>query len=166
LPRDAGGADPARARGTNGPAARILPQVVLLSYFRQDFFLQKAGVLIGERVVFEAAVTARFLALLIGRKSSRIDEDADRHGHIFFVNEIVKDDRHAKIALLVHISPSVLKDHDTSGLLRIVLSRHIDPIIANRAFENLASPLVLADLALRDIRLLLRIGAELIIHGG
>src|SRR5262249_51165088 len=111
-------------------------------------------------------VTSRLFVLLIGGKSSRIDEDADGHRHLLLVNEIVEYDRHPKITLLVDISPSILKDHDTSGLLRIIFGGHVQPIIPNRAIKNLAGPGVLGDLALRDARLLLGIGAELVIISG
>src|SRR5205823_6574046 len=97
LPRDGPGADTPRADTANGPAVRVFGEVQFLADFRQDFFEQEAGVLIAQRIVFEAAIAARLLARLGRRHFARIDEDADGRWHFLLRDEIVEHDRHAKL---------------------------------------------------------------------
>src|SRR5262249_14185374 len=73
---DAAGADAA-----NRPPGGVRPQVVVLAYLGQDFLFQEPRVLVGERVVLEAAVPARLLAGFGGGYIAGVDEDANRHRH-------------------------------------------------------------------------------------
>src|SRR5436305_1611847 len=56
LPRDRERADAARANAADRPARRVAAQLHRLADLRQDLLLQEAGVLVGKRVVLEAAV--------------------------------------------------------------------------------------------------------------
>src|SRR2546426_11287216 len=62
LPGDGPRADAAGTDAANRAAVRVLGQVIFLPYLGQDFFEQKTGVLVAERIVFKTPVAARLLA--------------------------------------------------------------------------------------------------------
>ena len=63
----------------------------------------------------------------------------------------------------VLVASAILKDHDTGRLLRVVLGRNVDPVLAHGAGEDLRGPGVLGHGPLRHALLGLRIGAELVV---
>ena len=64
LPGDGEGADAAAARSGGRAAGRIVPQFGGLLDLRQDLFEQEPCVLVGERIVLEAAIAAASPAVL------------------------------------------------------------------------------------------------------
>ena len=69
LPGHGERADAAGRNPADRPASRLVRQLVLLADLRQDLLQQEPGVLVAERVVLEAAVADRLLALRHGRTS-------------------------------------------------------------------------------------------------
>ena len=80
-----------------------------------------------------------------------------------FGDEVVKDNGDAGAAVFTHVALAILEHHHTSRFFRHVLSRHVNPIVANRAGENLAGPGVLGHSALGHARLALGVGAQRVI---
>ena len=158
---DAAGTDPA-----NRAAVRVLCQAIFLPHLRQDFFEQKTGVLVAERIVLEAAIAARFLARLRRGNLAGIDKEADGHGHFLLRDEIVEHNRRAELTVGVRVIAAVLKDHHARRFGRLVLLRHVNPVITFRARKNLAAPMVFGDFAARHVFLRKRVRAELVVVGG
>ena len=102
FPGDREGADAAGTHAADGTRFGFLAQLIFLFHFGQNFLEEKAGILIGERVVFEAAIIG---AKTVGGKLiasvARIDEDADGDGHFAFVNEVIEDDGGAEFTCRV-----------------------------------------------------------------
>ena len=180
------GGERATAAGTSPDqrAARgIFGQCVAFLDFRQNFVDQKPSVTVADGIVFKRAVLARLLdrALLLLRRSvllrnvdfdqahvgrrqrAGIDEDADRHEHFFFMNQIVEHDRRAHLAFFADRSAAVLKNNYVGRRLRIVLSRDVDPPIAFSSWKNFTKPFrLLFDFAARHPFMNLRIRTVLI----
>ena len=74
---------------------------------------------------------------------ARIHKDPNGQRHLAFVNQVIKHNRHAHIAVFLEIRVPVLKHHHARRLLRPILRRHIHGVFAPRALE---------DLALKDVR--------------
>ena len=51
-------------------------------------------------------------------------------------DEIIEDDRHAKLAVGFLVAAAVLKDHEAGRLGRLVLFWHIDPVVPLRCRER------------------------------
>ncbi len=69
-------------------------------------------------------------------------------GHIAFVNQVVENDRHTKMASFAHVRVTVLEDHQRRRFVGVVLNGHISPIATNRAGKHIAvSPDVHRDFA-------------------
>ena len=73
LPGGREGADAARADAADGPAGRVLPQVIVLAHFRQDLLLQEARILVREGIVLEAAIGRPVV------QEARHNKHPDRH---------------------------------------------------------------------------------------
>src|SRR5690348_1162069 len=78
LPGDRKRADPAAAQPGDGAACGIMAQLGGLLHLRQDLFQQEPRILVGERVVLEAAV-ARSGPRAARRESAWLEEDPDGH---------------------------------------------------------------------------------------
>ena len=102
------------------------------------------------------------MARVFRRKNARVDENPDRHGHLTLVDEVVEDNRGAKVSIFLHVRLPVLKHHDASWLGRVVLGWNVDKVVAHGPGEDLALPGLLRDLAAGDPLLDLGIGAELV----
>ena len=79
---------------------------------------------------------------------ARVEEDADGDRHLLLRDQGVEDDRDPEPALVADVGVSVLEDHDRGGRRAVVLGGDVDPILANRAREDLALPDGVRDLAL------------------
>ena len=157
LPSDGPSADAAGTDPADSALAGILGEAVAFSDFGKDFFKQKSGVLVGQRVVFKAAIGRTRTPASFFRKCfggvSRVDKDSDRDWHFTTVDQIVHHDGGPKLSRRVDVGVSILKDHQGSRLGRIVLGREIHRIVTNGACKNLAFADVLADFTLRHVRL-------------
>ena len=103
----------------------------LLLHFGQQLLEQEAGVVVAQAVVFVAAVEA-VERLVGGRLDPAVhDEDADGDRHFLLVDQLVEDRRRV-------VLNAVLIDVDAGRLGRVVLLRHVDPVVADGAGEDLA----------------------------
>src|SRR5262249_45602437 len=103
-----------------------------------------SGVLVGQGIVLKTAVRSPVL------KDSRRNEDACCDRHLSFCNQIVEHDRNK-----IFVAFPVLKHHDTSRVLRLILGWHVNPPVTSGAFENPALPCRhLSHLSSRHSRLL------------
>ena len=66
------------------------------------------------------------------------DEDADRDGNVLLVNQILQHLRHAQRPGRVGGALPVLKHEHVGGRRARVLRRHVDPVAAHRAGDDLA----------------------------
>ena len=140
----------ARAGACDGVIVRVLRDVVTPGNFGQHLLGEKARVAITERVVLIAAIVAALLVWRRRREHSGINEDTDDNRNVRLVNQVVEDNRNAPAPGLFHHSASVLKDHDASGLFRLVLCRRVDPVIAHGSGIDLARPGVFRHATARD----------------
>jgi hypothetical protein len=131
--------------------------------FGEDLLEQKAGVLIAEGVVFEAAILAGFLPFLRGGDDAGIDEDADGHRDVAGVDEIVEHGRGAEGSVGFDKSATVEADEDAGGLRLVILGGDIDPVVALGAGKDFAGPFRLRHGAFRHALLRLGIGAGLVV---
>src|ERR1051326_3325029 len=99
----------------------------------QDLLQQKSRIAVAESVVFKTAVIAERLPIMWIGQDAGTDEHSDGHRHFSLGYQIVEDNGDPPITLFLYHSGAVLKHHDTGRLARLVLSRHIDPVIADRA---------------------------------
>ena len=83
----------------------ILRDIQPLQRDGQKLIDQEIGVAVAERIVFERPIAAVLGAGLRGGNRAGIHEDGDRHRHRLLMNQIVEDDRHAKVAVLPWRSP-------------------------------------------------------------
>ena len=128
LPRDGERGNRAAALAGDPAARGVAAQSDGLFDFGKDLFEQEARVLIGERVVFEAAIVAWRL------DAAGLDEDADRHRNVALRDQVVEH-RHDVLPR----RGAILKHHHRRRVRRVVLRRHVDPPVARRARENLAA---------------------------
>src|SRR5690606_18196062 len=152
------GGDATRAVATGDAAVGIGREFHGLAHLGENFFDEESGVLIAERVVFETAVATGFLSFLCGGDHARVDENADSHGNVTGVDEIVEDGGRAERAIGFDKPASVETDEDAGGAGAVVLGGHVDPVVAFGVFKNVAFPMVFGDFALRDALFDLRIG--------
>ena len=83
------------------------------------------------------------------------------------VDQVVEDDRSAKTAGFGDPAATILNDHDGGRLGRLILGRHINPIVARGAGVGLAvGPSVLGHLALPHAGLARGVRAVGILGGG
>ncbi len=111
----------------------------------EELVQQEPGVVVAEAVVLVAAVEA-IERLVGGRLHAPVhDEHADDDRHLPLVDELVEDGGRVEL-------DAVLVDVHAGRLGRVVLLRHVDPVVAHRAGEDLA-PVegVLRDLPLRHV---------------
>ena len=81
-------------------------------------------------------------------------------GHIAFVNQVVENDRHTKMASFAHVRVTVLEDHQRRRFVGVVLNGHISPIATNRAGKHIAvSPDMHRDFAAWHALLAHRVGS-------
>ena len=168
FPCDGERTDASRTDAARTAACGIVGQFQLMSFAQtgQRFLNQEPCVLIAKRVIFEAAVAPPLLIGLSSRDVAGIQEDANRDGHLFLVNQIVEHNRCSKLSVRFGVVAAVLKDHHTRGLRAVVLRRNINPIVAFRAGKDLLTdPLSLRDLSHGDPHPHLRIGTELVVVG-
>ena len=133
---------------------------------RQEFFQQKPDILVTQRVVFKTSILPGDLIWAGRRNFPWIDEQADGDWHLTTVNEIIEDRWRTKATLVIHITSTVIEDHQTSGLGCLILSRHIDPIIADRPGKNVTVPDIMMQDSPGHSRLGFGIWAQRIIHCG
>ena len=149
---------------------RIFREVVFLVEHGHQFIDDHARVSIVEGVVFGRPVRVAIAPVawrrfrLLGCPAG-IDENGDHHGNLAPVDQVVQHVRRAQAAFHVFEGLAVLKDHQTRGNGRIVLSGHIDPV------GVLSSRICLArqhertaHIPLRHPVVRLRVGAELVIR--
>jgi hypothetical protein len=67
--------------------------------------------------------------------ASRRNEHGNLHRYLALVDQVVEDRRQFPLLRLAH---SVLHDQQTSRLLFVVLSRHVDAVLPRRPREDLA----------------------------
>ena len=79
LPCDGEGGDAPGAVSANGPAIGVVAQLHGFPDFGNNLLDEKTGVLVAERVVFEAAIFSGALAFFRGRHDPWIDENT--HGY-------------------------------------------------------------------------------------
>src|SRR5262249_30684588 len=115
--------DAARRIAGDGAAVTILANVVLSVNFQKDFIAQETRVLVRNCVVLDAP----HRALL---NKSRRNEDVKHHRNLPFVREIIEDDLGARGAIALNQALTVTPDHQSRRFSRIVLSRHVDPVVA------------------------------------
>ena len=103
----------------------------LLLDLGQQFVEQEPGVVVAEAVVLVAAVEA--VERLVGRRlhAAVHDEHADRDRHLLLGDQLVEDGRGVEL-------DAVLVDVHAGRLRRVVLLGHVDPVVADRAGEDLA----------------------------
>ena len=106
LPGDGEGADAARADAADGPAGRVVAQLVRSSPTSGRIsFSQEPRVLVGRACrTRSCGWTGPCPLPLVPGTIARVDEDADRHRHFLLVDQVVEDDRHAELPLLVRRS--------------------------------------------------------------
>ena len=68
---------------------------------------------------------------VLGREVARADEDADRDRHLLLVDQVVEYGRRV-------VLDAVLADENAGRLAAVVLGGHVDPVVADRAGEDLA----------------------------
>src|SRR5581483_12099792 len=81
------------------------------------------------------------------------------------MNQVIEHRRHAETTFRIDIRSAVLEDHHASRLLGIVLSRHINPVIAGRSWIDGAGPGMLGDFPLGNVSVLLGVRPKLVIVG-
>ena len=126
------GTDSTRTHPADRPHDWIAGEPVGFPHLRKDLLLEKGHVIGAQRVVFYAAVSfharggspALPSVELVG-KESWIEENPDRNRHLTPVDQIIKDNRNANIARLVHIGMSILEDHHRGLLAPVVLGGHV-----------------------------------------
>ena len=97
----------------------------------QNFLEQKADVVVAQAVVLEAAIEAVDRVFGESLHPAVHDEDADRDRHRFPFDQFVEDVRSPK-------ADAVLPDVDARRFGRIVLLRHVNPIIPHGAWKDAA----------------------------
>ena len=152
MPCDREGTDRAGADTADGATIRILRNVVLLGHFREDLLKEESCVVAGDRVVLEAAIAPRRRVLICRRQNTWVDEHTDRDGHFASVDQVVEDDGDAVGALKVLELIAILKDHKSSGCTRLILCRHVYPVVTGRSWKDPACPPVSGDNARRNAR--------------
>ena len=111
-------------------AGRVVAQLRRLLDLGQDLFEQEARVLVGERVVLEAAVRLACRRTMPGwMKMPTVT------GMSPFAIRLSKT-----IGTYSSVAGAVLEDHHARRALGLVLRRHVDPPVARRAGEDLALP--------------------------
>jgi hypothetical protein len=125
---------------------RVVGQGVGLADFRKDLFEEKPGILVAERVIFEAAILSRLAALFRRRNHPGIDEDSDRDGDVASVNQIIENGRGTKGSILPNKASPILTNQHRCRFPLLILGGDIDPVIANRARKDLTGPGMLRDL--------------------
>ena len=136
IPGDGEGADAAGADAADGATFRVVGELIGFADFRENLFDQETGVLIGERVVFEAAIGNGPAAGRGGGLRSGIDEDADGDRHLPGRDQVVEDDWDAEVAFLIDVTRAILEDHHAGGSLAVILCGDVDPVIARGAGED------------------------------
>jgi hypothetical protein len=167
LPRDGEGSDASRAVAAGDAAVGIGRELHGFADFGEDLFDEKAGVLTAEGVIFEAAVFAGFLPFLRGGDDAGIDEDADGHGDVAGMDEIVEHGGGAEGSVGLDKSAAVEADEDAGRFGPVILGGDIDPVVALGAGENGTLPLVLSHFPLRDAFLDHGVGTgDIVLVGG
>src|SRR5215510_12488815 len=134
----------------NRPAIGIVRDRITTLNRRKDLGQEERCVRVAECVVLY--VPAAWLA--------RSDEDTNGHGHLAVVDQVVKNDRRAVLAVEVEIPLGVLEEHQRRWLRIGVLGRHVHPVASVRPREDTARvPFVLVKLAAWDAGLGKRVGA-------
>ena len=99
---------------------------------------------------------------LLGR-AAWVDEDADHHGNLAAIDQVIHHVLRADVALLVFERLAVVEDHQAGRLGLVVLRGHVDPVSVLRPGIDLARQRERADdLAAWHAFLLQRIGTELV----
>ena len=134
-------------------AVSILAQVILRAHFGQYLVAQEPRIAIAHRVVERAAhrVFQRAMPLIrvslhevISRRARRvgdisgIDEDTDHHRNLLLRDQVVDNIQRGIIAVAIDVTAAILKHHHRCGRFRIVLRRHIDPVLALHAVVDFA----------------------------
>ena len=87
------------------------------------------------------------------------DKNTNCYGHFFFVDQVIE---HRGQFPVRGKRQSVLYDHRAGGSRRIVLCRHVDPVVPHGAWKDPAGPFQRAfDFALRNSFLWLRVDGQL-----
>ena len=115
-------------------------EVVGLADLGEDLVEQEPRVAVAHIVVLDAAVEARQRAFARRRHDAGVDEDADGDRHVAFVNQVVEDDRHAPVAAFADVALRRPGTPSRRRLRRVVLLRHVDPVVARRAGIDRAGP--------------------------
>ena len=73
----------------------------------------ESGILVAERIVFEAAISAQQIAFFRGRYHPGANEDTDRDWHFLRGDQIIEDDRHTILILFLtaDVLLAILKNH-------------------------------------------------------
>jgi len=167
LPRGGEGTDPTRTVSADDTMIRVAGQGVGLADFRKDLFEEKPGILVAERVIFEAAILSRLAALFRRRNHPGIDEDSDRDGDVASVNQVIENGRGTKGSILPNKASPILTNQHRRGFSFLILGGDIDPVIANRARKDLTGPGMLGDFPLWNALpgLSIRTGAVVFVSG-
>ena len=102
--------------------------------------MEKSGVSVSEAIVFIASIRESIVVKRLRFVVSRVQKDSDRRRHITAGDQVIKDDRNAPATVDILHSLAVLKNHQGSRLVFVVLGRDIDPPIPSRAGENSGFP--------------------------
>jgi hypothetical protein len=112
LPRRRKCANPARRHSADGVQLAVIRNIVLFFDFGNQLIKQKIGITVTQLIIFITAVGAAekyFGKIFAGMP--RIDEQSDGDRHLFFCDQIVKNNSCAKISVFADIGMTVLKNH-------------------------------------------------------
>ena len=136
----------------------------MFPHLGKNFVEQKTRIAVAQIIIFEASIGLIRLARGERFQHAGVNHDGDGHRHVVLGNEVVKHYRDTQLAVIQR-TPTILEEHHTGRLVRHILGRHINPVIAHRAGINPAGPGVFRDGALGHPRLALGIRTQGIILG-
>jgi len=119
---------------------RVVADGVAPPHLGEHLVQEEGRVTVTERVVLERPV-AREPRILRDEPSDMagVGEEPDGGGHLVAPDQVVEDDRHTVLASAVHVLMTVLEGRQRRGRA-VVLSRDVDPVLADRARKDRALP--------------------------
>ena len=132
----------------NAPTAPVLTPEIAWSFGSCD-----------QRVILEDAFKAILGRVRDRRKHAGVYENPDQRRQFALGDEVIEDDGNANV--VAERAAAIEKNHEGSGLCRIVLRGNVNSVIVRSArIEFARIELVLRDGSLRNSGLWLRIGTE------
>lgn len=121
---------------------------------RNQFLLQKSGILIAQRVIFEAAVGG---GPAVGRQGiagvSGVHKDSHGGRHFTAMDQVVEYRWHSKLPAQIGIGVPILKHHQAGWLSSVVCRRNIHAVFPDRVRKQLTAKQAGRDFSRRNTRL-------------